>query len=78
MDKSVYMDSRGWIYKVAGIGGDIFKARYCKPNKKIAYQTYHCCRQFEWRSSFIAAQADLDAYAQQHGWKKIFGEREIV
>lgn len=64
MEKTVYIDNRGWRYKVmAGLGGDMFKARYCKPNKKIAYQTYHCCRQFEWRRSFSEAQDDLDAYA---------------
>ena len=76
MEKTVYIDKRGWKYKVMpGLGGDMFKARYCKPNKKITYQIYRCCRQFEWRSRFYDAQADLDAYAAAHGWRNMFGER---
>ena len=60
MEKTVYIDSRGWIYKVmVGLGHDTFKPRYRKPAKN----GYHCCRQFKWRSSFRAAQDDLDAYA---------------
>lgn len=60
MEKTVYIDSRGWRYKVmAGLGHDTFKPRYRKPAKN----GYHCCRQFKWRSSFRAAQDDLDAYA---------------
>lgn len=75
MNKSIYQDSRGWRYKVmAGLGGDTFKTRYCKPGKT----GYHCCRQFGWCSSFDSAQAELDIYAQQHGWRKIFGEIDIV
>ena len=74
MEKTVYIDSRGWRYKVmAGLGHDTFKARYRKPEKN----GYHCCRQFEWRSSFRAAQDDLDAYAMEHGWQKLFGERDM-
>ena len=43
MEKTVYIDNRGWRYKVmAGLGHDTFKARYRKPEKN----GYHCCRQF--------------------------------
>lgn len=74
MEKTVYIDSRGWRYKVmAGLGHDTFKPRYCKPGKT----EYHGCRNFDWRSRFADAQADLDAYAAAHGWKKIFGERDM-
>lgn len=73
MNKSVYQDSRGWKYKVmTGLGGDTFKARYCKPRK----DGYHCCRQFDWQSSFDDAQVDLDVYAQQHGWRRISGDKD--
>ena len=34
MEKTVYIDNRGWRYKVmAGLGHDTLKARYRKPEK---------------------------------------------
>ena len=68
--EKMYMDKRGWRYKArAGIGEDTFKVFYCKPGKG----GYHGCRQFEWRDSLEAAKADLDAYAEQHGWYAVWG-----
>jgi hypothetical protein len=75
MEKSVYVDTRGWKYKVrSGIGGDTFKTFYCKPGKS----GYHGCHQFAWRDNPDAAQVDLDEYAKQHDWRKIFCERELI
>lgn len=74
MEKTVYIDSRGWRYKVmANLGGDMFKPFY----HSLINNGYHPCRNFDWRSRFADAQADLDAYAAAHGWKKIFGERDM-
>ena len=67
-----YIDDRRWRYKIrAGLGHDCWKAFYAKPGKN-----YHACRQFEWRGSFGAAQADLDRYAAIKKWHKIFTDKE--
>ena len=66
MEKSVYVDTRGWKYKVrSGIGGDTFKTFYCKPGKS----GYHGARQFSWCATFEEAQLNLDVCAERCGWR---------
>lgn len=66
MEKTVYIDSRGWRYLVVG-GNYGFKPFYRKPDKT----EYHPCRQFDWRSSFYESKIDLNEYAAAHGWEKL-------
>ncbi|WP_422447833.1 hypothetical protein [Thermoanaerobacterium sp. DL9XJH110] len=62
-----YVDNRGWKYRVmGGIGGDVYKARYQKPEKA----GWHCMRNLEWRKSFDEAQSDLNMLAKAKGWKE--------
>jgi hypothetical protein len=61
----MYIDSRGWMYRVmSGIGEDRFKARYCKPDKA----GWHGVKKLPWRETHEGAQADLDKLAQEKGW----------
>ena len=61
-----YTDRRGWRFRVMpGIGGDVFKARYQKPDAK----NWHGVATLPWRESMEAAQADLDRMAQEKGWE---------
>ncbi|HHW03392.1 MAG TPA: hypothetical protein GXX35_11410 [Thermoanaerobacterales bacterium] len=63
----IYVDNRGWKYRVmGGIGGDAYKARYQKPGKA----GWHCMRNLEWRKSFDEAQSDLNAMAKLKKWNE--------
>lgn len=66
----VYIDQRGWKYKVmGGIGLNTFKARYQKPEKSGS-DGWKGLAALPWRSTFEEAQADPDEYARKKGWKK--------
>lgn len=67
----VYIDKRGWLYKVmAGIGPCSYKARYQKPcyDGNVGWKGY---ANLPYRRSFADAQKDLDALAAQKGWAKL-------
>lgn len=65
-----YIDDRGWKYKVmGGIGGDRFKARYQKPDKR-GDDGWHGLAAVPWRETFDEAQADLNVLAVKKGWRK--------
>ncbi|MDO5116855.1 MAG: hypothetical protein Q4D58_12300 [Synergistaceae bacterium] len=69
--KKIYEDDRGFRYRVeAGIGGQVFKARFIKPGKT----TGHCVRMLPWRDSFDAAQKDLNLYAERKGMREVSNE----
>lgn len=78
MEKAIYIDERGWMFKVMpGIGGYCYKARYNKKglDEKLGWK---CAAALPWRDSFEFAQADLDAYAKKKGMRKILAERDLV
>lgn len=78
MEKAIYIDERGWVFKVmSGLGSNCYKARY---NKKGADEKFgwKCAAALPWRDSFEAAQADLDEYAARKGMRKIFAERDLI
>jgi hypothetical protein len=63
----VYEDDRGWRYKVmGGIGPDVFKARYCKPDRPKSWKGLACV---PWRKTMDLAQKDLDSVASKKHWK---------
>lgn len=67
----VYIDQRGYKYKVmGGIGPDAFKARYQKP-EKTGSNGWKGLASVPWRKTFEEAQADLDEYARKKGWQKV-------
>lgn len=66
---AIYIDRRGWKYKVMGGIGDTFKARYQKPDK-TGDAGWKGLAAAPWRETFEQAQADLDELAQEKGWKK--------
>ena len=66
MKKKVYIDARGWRYRVMpGLGEHYFKGRYNTPEGS----GWHGMRQLPWRDNADAAQVDLDLLAQERGWK---------
>jgi hypothetical protein len=67
-----YIDKRGWKYRVqTGIGDPTqYKARFQKPEKH-GEDGWHCVAALPWRETFDQAQADLNAYAEQKGWREI-------
>lgn len=70
LEKTIYIDNRGWLYKVMqGLGDNTYKGRYQKPGKN----GWKCMANLPWQSSFEAAQADLDAMAKNKGWRMISG-----
>ena len=69
----VYIDNRGWKYKVmSGIGQDSFKARYQKPDKQGS-DGWKGLAALPWRKTFDEAQADLNIYAKEKGWSEWIG-----
>ena len=71
---TVYIDDRGWIYKVMpGIGHDAYKARYQKPHT----QSWKGVRTLPWRKTFEEAQQDLDALAAKKRWQKYQGKKRV-
>lgn len=66
LDKTIYIDDRGWLYKVMpGLGSNTYKGRYQKPGKA----GWKCMTNLPWQSDFETAQADLDAMAEKKGWR---------
>ena len=67
----MYVDQRGWKYKVmSGISGNTFKARYQKP-EKTGTSGWKGLHAVPWRSTAEEAQVDLDAYAEKKGWIRL-------
>lgn len=65
-----YIDSRGWKYRVmSGLGENTFKARYQRPEKH-GNVGWKGLTSVPWRKTFEEAQADLDALAEDRGWKE--------
>ena len=65
-DSKAYVDRRGWTYRVMpGLGGNTFKARYCKPGAT----NWKCVSYLPWRDTAEKAQADLDEAAHTRGWE---------
>jgi len=63
----VYIDKRGWRFKVMpGLGENQYKARYKRPDKN----GWKCCAQLQWRDTVAEAQSDLDAWAKAKGMKE--------
>lgn len=70
LDKTIYIDDRGWLYKVMpGLGSNTYKGRYQKPGKA----GWKCMANLSWQSNFETAQADLDALAADKGWRVVRG-----
>ena len=68
---TMYMDNRGWRYRVMpGLGDDTYKARYQKPDS----QRWICMAKLPWRTTPESAQEDLDVTARKKGWTKLGGE----
>ena len=65
-ESTIYVDDRGWLYKVMpGLGLNAYKGRYQKPGKS----GWKCMTNLPWQSDFETAQADLDALATDKGWR---------
>jgi hypothetical protein len=63
-----YTDNRGWLYKIkSGIGGDMFKGFYRKPDREID-ACWHAMNNLTWSKYFDEAQSDLNALAEKKGW----------
>lgn len=64
----VYLDKRGWLFKVMpGLGGHEYKARYKKPGKA----GWHCVAVLPWRLLIKRAEEDLEIYAKKKGMIEI-------
>lgn len=73
MEAVVYIDGRGWTYKVlSGIGANAFKARYFKPDTKTGcpHGAGKGVTRLLWRPTFEEAQCDLDDLATKKGWRR--------
>lgn len=66
----VWIDSRGWKYKVMGDLAGTFKGRY-QNNKHNGNVGWKGMRQMERRETFDQAQEDLNQYAKLKGWKPV-------
>ena len=66
----MYIDQRGWKYKVMRGLGNTYKARYQKPDKHGS-DGWHCVRSLPWRETAEEAQHDLDQYAAAKGWTEM-------
>ena len=66
----VWIDSRGWKYKVMGDLAGTFKGRY-QDNKHNGNVGWKGMRQMERRETFDQAQEDLNQYAKLKGWKPV-------
>lgn len=65
----MYIDSRGWKYRVmSGISADTYKARYQRPEKQgdVGWKGLAAV---PWRTTREEAQADLDQLAEKKGWQ---------
>ena len=75
----LYMDDRGWKYKVMSvIGQSSYKGRYQKPDKADDISGWKGIAALPWRSTFAEAQADLDRMAQQKGWAILHEQSKTV
>ena len=66
MAGTIYIDRRGWKFKVMQGLGTEFKARYQKPGKT----GWKCVAVLPWRESKAEAELDLDDYAKRHHMKE--------
>ena len=65
----VYVDERGWKYKVmGGLGESNYKARYKKPVKQK--YGWKGIQKLPWRKSFDEAQSDLNELAKKKRWRE--------
>lgn len=65
----VYVDERGWKYKVmGGLGESNYKARYKKPVKQK--YGWKGVQKLPWQKSFDEAQSDLNVLAKKKGWRE--------
>lgn len=68
MASTIYIDRRGWKFKVmAGLGENTFKTRYRKPGKT----GWHCVAALPWCTTKDEAQSDLDVYARHHRMREV-------
>ena len=71
MVAKIYLDARGWQYKVMpGLGKGAYKGRYKKPERS----GWHCMANMPWRTTVEEAQADLDEMARRKKWRVIEDE----
>ena len=63
----MWVDKRGWQYKVMPDLAGRFRARYHKPDKQAVSRGWKSCKNFFPRDTEAEAQADLDAWAQDKG-----------
>lgn len=66
----VWIDARGWKYKVMGDLAGTFKGRY-QDNKHSGDIGWKGMRQMVRRETFDQAQEDLNQYAKSKGWHPI-------
>lgn len=64
-----YTDKRGWTYRVMQGLGNVYKARYHRPEFKKG-TGWKCVGVLPWRNTMEEAQADLDEYAKKHKMKE--------
>lgn len=72
----VWIDKRGWKYKVMGDLAGTFKGRY-QDDKHTGSLCWHGMRQMERRERFDQAQEDLNRYAKVKGWQPIENEAQL-
>ncbi len=68
----MYIDSRGWKYRVMRGIGESYKARYQRPERR-GDAGWRGVAALPWRNNVRDAQADLDALAEKKGWKEWHG-----
>lgn len=66
----VWMDARGWKYKVMVDLAGTFKGRY-QDDKHNGNTGWKGMRQMERRETFDQAQQELNKYAKRKGWKPV-------
>lgn len=73
----MYIDQRGWKYKVEG-GAGCYRSFYYKPEYTkyplIGNKNQGVVGRLPQRKTFDDAQADLDAQAVKKGWREIKGD----
>lgn len=62
----VYIDDRGWLYRVErGLAG-VYKGAYLKPDAP----SWRHVSKLSWTNDQEQAKEELDAYAQKKGWQR--------
>ena len=75
MEAKMYIDDRGWIYKVMnsknrGRIENAYKAHHRGIGEYAERTGWNSVRVLPKRATFDAAQADLDRMAQEKGWRE--------